>query len=122
MNYAHGTGQTPSKETISQFLERSFSDPPSINFTLFLTLMSEKLVRLDRSEELLSAFACFDEDDSGFVGIEMLRHWLAQVGDKMTADELDKFLLSKPYADRKGRFNYREFVGALGASGQEQSK
>ncbi|PLW38173.1 hypothetical protein PCANC_11695 [Puccinia coronata f. sp. avenae] len=86
-----------------------------INFTTFLTMMSEKLLELDAENELLEAFECFDEHDKGTIDGKELREWLATAGDKMSKEEIDK-LLSPPYADRHGTFNYRDFVSALRVS------
>jgi len=89
-----------------------------INFTTFLTMMSEKLLELDPEDVLLEAFECFDDHDKGANDARELREWLATVGDKMSKEEIDK-LLSPPFADRHGAFNYRDFVSALRVSEAE---
>ena len=38
-----------------------------ITFPMFLTMMGEHLYDFDAETELLAAFECFDESDSGFV-------------------------------------------------------
>ena len=43
------------------------SEEKGINFTMFLTMMSERLVQFDPENELVEAFACFDENDDGTV-------------------------------------------------------
>ncbi|KAJ9118238.1 hypothetical protein QFC22_004146 [Naganishia vaughanmartiniae] len=72
----------------------------SINFTQFLTMFGNHLLDLaDSEQEILEAFACFDEHDQGFVdvrgdakegmvvGQEGLRGWLKDYGDKMSDAE-----------------------------------
>ncbi|KAG0144575.1 hypothetical protein CROQUDRAFT_47070 [Cronartium quercuum f. sp. fusiforme G11] len=124
-------GQAPTPKLLSALLSSrpgSFApaqvDSPDyhqgLNFTTFLTLMSEKLLELDSEEELMEAFACFDESDNGIVDGKEIREWLASHGDRMSQVEIDK-LLSPPFADRHGNFNYRDFVSALRVSEAEDS-
>ncbi|KNZ56164.1 hypothetical protein VP01_2480g5 [Puccinia sorghi] len=109
------TGQAPTPKLLSTLLSSRPSNFGSakpetseynqgINFTTFLTMMSEKLLELDPEDVLLEAFECFDEHDKGSNDARELREWLATVGDKMPKEEIDK-LLSPPFADRHGAFN-----------------
>ncbi|KAH9824150.1 hypothetical protein DFH28DRAFT_879809 [Melampsora americana] len=124
-------GQAPTPKLLSSLLS---SRPHSIqsaeldsddyhqglNFTTFLTLMSERLLELDSEDELLEAFESFDESDKGIVDGQEIREWLGSLGDRMTSAEIDK-LLSPPFADRHGNFNYRDFVSALRVSEAEEA-
>ncbi|KAF7979384.1 hypothetical protein HWV62_42476 [Athelia sp. TMB] len=83
-----------------------------INFTMFLTMMSERLFEFDTEAELIEAFECFDENDTGLVRIDEMRKWLSEVGERMDQREIDK-LLKSSFADRQGNFNYREWVKVL---------
>jgi len=83
-----------------------------INFTMFLTMMSERLFEFDTEAELLEAFECFDENDTGMVKTEEMRKWLSDVGERMDQREIDK-LLKGSFTDRQGNFNYREWVKVL---------
>jgi len=83
-----------------------------INFTMFLTMMSERLFEFDTETELLEAFECFDENDTGMVKTEEMRKWLSEVGERMDQGEIDK-LLKGSFTDRQGNFNYREWVKVL---------
>ncbi|KAJ6621099.1 hypothetical protein B0H10DRAFT_1790424 [Mycena sp. CBHHK59/15] len=83
-----------------------------INFTMFLTMMSERLFEFDTEAELLEAFSSFDEDDSGMVKVEEMRKWLSEVAERMDEREIDKFLKGA-FTDRQGNFNYREWVKVL---------
>lgn len=60
----------------------------AVNFTMFLTMMGEHLLRLDKEEELSDAFGSFDEGDEGVVKVEELREWLGTTGDKMSQQEV----------------------------------
>jgi myosin regulatory light chain 12 len=59
-----------------------------INFTMFLTMMSERLFEFDTEAELLEAFECFDENDTGMVKTEEMRKWLSEVGERMDEQEV----------------------------------
>ncbi|KAF8898962.1 hypothetical protein BD779DRAFT_1486417 [Infundibulicybe gibba] len=83
-----------------------------INFTMFLTMMSERLFEFDTEPELLEAFESFDENDTGMVKVEEMRKWLSEVGERMDQREIDR-LLKGPFTDRQGNFNYREWVKVL---------
>lgn len=107
------SGQTPSTSLLQTLLTPpsgsapSGSQPRSINFAQFLTLFGQKLLELDTEQEILDAFACFDEDDDGLIDVPRsksrvmgqeeevdrvgepagLRGWLKEYGDRMTDKE-----------------------------------
>ncbi|KAE9403104.1 EF-hand [Gymnopus androsaceus JB14] len=112
-------GITPTKAMLDDLLSsrpgetssRSSSDK-GINFTMFLTMMSERLFEFDTEPELLVAFESFDENDNGTVKVEDMRRWLGELADRMSEQEIDKFLKG-PFTDRQGNFNYREWIKVL---------
>lgn len=59
-----------------------------INFTMFLTMMSERLFEFDTEAELIEAFESFDENDTGMVKVEEMRKWLSEVGERMDMQEV----------------------------------
>ena len=59
-----------------------------INFTMFLTMMSERLFEFDTEAELIEAFESFDENDSGFVKVSDMRKWLSEMADRMDQREV----------------------------------
>ena len=59
-----------------------------ITFPMFLTMMGEHLYEFDTEAELLEAFECFDENDSGVVKCDEMRKWLSEVGEKMDQTEV----------------------------------
>lgn len=71
------------------------SDPNDrgVNFTMFLTMMSERLFEFDVEAELLEAFASFDENDSGTVKVDEMRKWLSEVGERMDNYEVSAAFL-----------------------------
>lgn len=92
-----------------------------INFTMFLTMMSERLFEFDTEAELIEAFESFDENDTGLVKIDEMRKWLSEFGERMDMAEIDKFLKG-PFTDRQGNFNYRDWVKVLRVNDEEETK
>jgi len=127
-------GITPTKQMMEDLLSARpgglhVDEGRGINFTMFLTMMSERLFEFDTEHELVEAFSSFDENDTGFVKVEEMRKWLGEVGERMGEREvrvmmtmtstdcccwqMDR-LLKGPFTDRQGNFNYREWVKVLG--------
>ncbi|RXW22581.1 hypothetical protein EST38_g3292 [Candolleomyces aberdarensis] len=92
-----------------------------INFTMFLTMMSERLFEFDTEAELIEAFESFDENDKGTVKVDEMRKWLSEFGERMDMQEIDK-LFKGPFTDRQGNFNYREWVKVLRINDEEETK
>ncbi|KAL7417683.1 hypothetical protein BDY24DRAFT_375731 [Mrakia frigida] len=84
-----------------------------ITFTVFLSMMGDKLLKLDPEEELNEAFGSFDEGDEGVVRVEEMREWLRESGERMSEEEINKLFSSRFTDKRKGLFNYREFSKSL---------
>ena len=55
---------------------------------MFLTMMGEHLYDFDTEQELLGAFECFDESDSGFIKVDEMRKWLGESGERMDQSEV----------------------------------
>ncbi|KAJ4490924.1 hypothetical protein J3R30DRAFT_3694815 [Lentinula aciculospora] len=112
-------GITPTQAMLDDLLSSRPGDTSSIssadkgiNFTMFLTMMSERLFEFDTEPELLEAFESFDEKDNGTVRVEDMRRWLGELANRMSEQEIDKFLKG-PFTDRQGNFNYREWIKVL---------
>ena len=67
--------------------------PARLNLGAYLALLSRDLARLSRREELMAAFAAFDDDDSGQIDVAELREALLttapEAGQMLTEDEVD---------------------------------
>ncbi|KAA1468040.1 EF-hand [Dentipellis sp. KUC8613] len=119
-------GITPTKRMLDELLtarpgghdrmgSASSADDSSdrgINFAMFLTMMSEHLFEFDTEAELVEAFACFDEGDTGTVKGDEIRKWLSETGDRMDQAEIDRFLKGS-FSDHHGNFKYKEWVKVL---------
>lgn len=133
-------GISPSRQMLDDLLSarpgthnRSEESGRGVNFTMFLTMMGERLFEFDTEAELVEAFESFDENDTGFVKVEEMRKWLSEVGERMEpgevsiwgvwsgvadGEQIDKFLKG-PFSDRQGNFNYREWVKVLRVNADE---
>ncbi|KAF9269987.1 calcium-binding EF-hand domain-containing protein [Marasmius fiardii PR-910] len=123
-------GITPTESQLSNLLSSrpggqhvQPDDPKGINFTMFLTMMSERLFEFDTEPELIEAFESFDENDTGTVNVDEVRKYLKEMGDRMDDREIDRFLKGS-FTDRQGNFNYREWVKVLRVNeeGEEQNQ
>lgn len=102
----------PGSQNRSVSYEETSAVDRGINFTMFLTMMSERLFDFDTEAELVEAFGCFDEEDTGMVKVEEMRKWVNEVGEGMNEEEIER-LFKGSFTDRQGYFNYREWVKVL---------
>jgi len=80
-----------------------------VDFAEFMSLMSHKMKNTDTDEELIEAFKVFDRDSSGFISASNLRQVMANLGEKLTDEEVDEMVVGADL-DGDGRINYEEFV------------
>lgn len=112
--YLTGTllGIEPNPALLSQY----FSHVPS-PFTLasYLTTLTTHLAELSPRDDILSAFAAFDEGDDGVVNLDLLKDALQDMG--MRPDDVEK--ACRGWTNKKGlgmggdKFRYREFVDTV---------
>ena len=74
-----------------------------VNFPMFLTMMGERLFEFDSEAELVEAFECFDENDTGIVKVDEVRKWLKEVGDRMSEEEVSHTTLNTEFNSSGGR-------------------
>jgi Ca2+-binding EF-hand superfamily protein len=101
-------GKAPTDKDLDAMMAEA---PGPINFTMFLTMFGEKLNGTDPEDVIKNAFACFDEDNKGFVNEERLRELLTTMGDRFTEEEVDEMYREAPI--KNGNFDYVEFTRIL---------
>ncbi|XP_059151849.1 myosin regulatory light polypeptide 9-like [Physella acuta] len=100
------------KDPTDAYLDDMMSAAPGpINFTMFLTMFGDKLNGTDPEDVIKNAFACFDEEGTGFISEDRLRELLTTMGDRFTDEEVDDMYRDAPI--KKGNFNYLEFTRIL---------
>ena len=100
------------KMPTDQYLDSMMAEAPGpINFTMFLTMFGEKLNGTDPEDVIKNAFACFDEENKGFLNEDRLRELLTTMGDRFTEEEVDEMYREAPI--KNGNFDYVEFTRIL---------
>lgn len=95
------------------YLDSMMNEAPGpINFTMFLTLFGERLQGTDPEDVIKNSFACFDEENKGFIPEEQLRELLTTIGDRFSDEDVDDLLKEAPII-KDGQFDYLEFVRIL---------
>jgi Ca2+-binding EF-hand superfamily protein len=102
-------GQNPTDEYIESMIKEA---PGNINFTMFLTLMGEKMSGTDPEHEILQAFECFDDDKTGLIPADILREFMTTMGDRFTDEEVDIMFKGAP-PDSLNLFDYRQWCRVL---------
>lgn len=132
-------GQDSSPSATAQYFPPGAAQ--TINLPTFLNTISSSMAPLSSSQELLNAFAAFDDDDSGQIDVEELRdallHTTPEAGEApLTEREIDEVLSGftgrRAFGGKSTRtgglgggakkgevFRYQEFVASImgGAEG-----
>lgn len=123
-------GQDPSSSATTAYFPPG--DSQTISLPTYLNKIAAVLAPLSSSQELLSAFAAFDEEDSGQVDLAELRDTLLQTSPDsheapLTEREVDEaisgFAGKRAFGGRGAKsggtrnrgevFRYQEFVGSI---------
>ena len=72
-------------------------------------MMSRKIKDTDVEDEIRQAFGVLDKDGHGFISPVELRHVLANMGEKLTEEEVEEMIKKADY-DGDGQVNFEEFV------------
>ncbi|KAD5960383.1 hypothetical protein E3N88_11855 [Mikania micrantha] len=103
-------GKNPTEAELQDMIKEVDADGNgTIDFPEFLNLMAKKMKDPDSEEKLKEAFRVFDNDQSGFISAEELRHVMMNLGEKLTDEEVDE-MIREADVDGDGQINYEEFV------------
>lgn len=106
-------GQNPTEEELQDMIyEVEAEGNETIDFSEFLTMMAKMLNNTDIGEDMRQAFRVFDKDGDGLVNAAELRHVMANLGEKLTDEEVDE-MIREADTDGDGKVNYSEFLKML---------
>ena len=93
-------GQNPTDEELQDMInEVDVDGNGSLEFHEFCNLMSRQMKESSSEAELLERFKLFDKDGNGTISREELAQVMAQLGEKLTEDEIDEMIQD---ADKNG--------------------
>lgn len=84
----------------------------TVEFPVFLNLMSRKIKDTDTEEEIREAFRVFDRDGRGFIAAAELRHIMTNLGEKLTEEEADEMIREADF-NNDGNINYEQFITVM---------
>jgi calmodulin len=106
-------GQNPTEAELQDMVnEVDAEGNGTIDFPEFLTLMARKMKDTDSEEEIIESFKVFDRDGNGFIAAAELRHVMANLGEKLTDEEVDE-MIREADVDGDAQINYEEFVNMM---------
>lgn len=93
--------------------------PGPLNFTMFLSLFSEKLSGTDPEGTINDAFRMFDKDGKGTLPEEYIKDLLENMGDNFTKDEMKQTFKEAPVEG--GKLDYIRFTAIIKGSESEEA-
>uniref|UniRef100_A0A8I3NMZ8 Uncharacterized protein n=3 Tax=Canis lupus TaxID=9612 RepID=A0A8I3NMZ8_CANLF len=89
-------GLEPQKEEIKKMMRGHLG---KMNFSDFLTVMTQKISEKDTKEEILKTFKLFNDDETGKIRFKNLKHVAKESSENLTDEKLQKMI---DEADRHG--------------------
>lgn len=105
------TGQEANPSTISQYFPPGA--PQTQNMPSFLNTLASLLGPLSSQQELVNAFAAFDDDDSGQIDVAELRDALLHTSPESGERALDEREVNQVIGGFKGRREFSKGVSAV---------
>ncbi|OMH79544.1 Myosin regulatory light polypeptide 9 [Zancudomyces culisetae] len=100
-------------DTNEEYIEGMLKEAPGpINFTMFLTMMGEKLSLMDSEHEIYTALQAFDVDKSGMIKAGELQEALMHLGSRLSRQQVENLFADVPI-DENGMFKYSKLVDIL---------
>eukprot|EP00069_Balaena_mysticetus_P011608 bmy_21369T0 len=103
-------GFEPKKEEIKKMISEIDKERTGkMNFSDFLTVMTQKMSEKDTKEEILKAFKLFDDDETGKISFRNLKRVAKELGENLTDEELQE-MIDEADRDGDGEVNEQEFL------------
>ncbi|XP_077966380.1 myosin regulatory light chain, smooth muscle isoform X2 [Styela clava] len=102
-------------------LEAMLNDAPGqLNFTVFLSMMGEKIKGTDPEETILQAFKVLDPDNKGVINKDYLADMMMTSADRFSRDEVQQMYNISPI-DAAGMLDYKSLCYIV-THGQEEEQ
>ncbi|CAH1781676.1 unnamed protein product [Owenia fusiformis] len=107
-----GIGQNPSNKEVEELIKKhDVNQNGRMEFDEFLELMSVTVKPEEEVEdELRQAFKVFDKDGNGYISAKEMLVVLTKMGEEMSMEEVEEYIIKPCDVDGDGRINYEEFV------------
>uniref|UniRef100_H2YXU8 EF-hand domain-containing protein n=1 Tax=Ciona savignyi TaxID=51511 RepID=H2YXU8_CIOSA len=100
-------------------LEKMMEDAPGpLNFTVFLSMMGDKIKGTDPEDTIVQAFKILDSDDKGVLNKKVLAEILTTQADRFNQSELNQMFEIAPI-DAAGNLDYKSLCYIV-THGQEE--
>ncbi|XP_037531546.1 caltractin [Nematolebias whitei] len=94
------------KAVVSEFVKGSSG---TVDFSEFLSIMTQKMNEKDSKEEILKAFRLFDDDCTGKITFKNLKRVAKELGENLTDDELQE-MIDEADQDGDGEVSEEDFL------------
>ncbi|WIA20816.1 hypothetical protein OEZ86_004743 [Tetradesmus obliquus] len=106
-------GKNPTEAEVRSLIKEVDADGRGvINLQEFLGVMSREIRSYDSEQDIRNAWKVFDKDQRGFIEAKELRHVLTNIGEKLSAPEMED-MIREADPDSDGKIQYEEFVRML---------
>eukprot|EP01097_Dermamoeba_algensis_P004190 TRINITY_DN2775_c0_g1_i1.p1 TRINITY_DN2775_c0_g1~~TRINITY_DN2775_c0_g1_i1.p1 ORF type:complete len:154 (-),score=49.37 TRINITY_DN2775_c0_g1_i1:105-566(-) len=111
-NVMRALGLSPSEADLSQLItdaEKTYKDG-NINFDALLKIVGPKMNTAMTEDQVIEAFRAFDKDGNGQIPAHELRHYMANIGEKLNEEELEDLKREMSQKEKNGLVNYPEMI------------
>ena len=108
-----GLGYNPTDQEIEEMVTVLDSNKNGeIDFHEFFAMVSKKMSGGANDEEIKDTLRVFDKDCNGFISAAELRQALANLGQKLTEEEVDEMIKEVDF-DGDGQIDFAEFMSMM---------
>eukprot|EP00474_Spongospora_subterranea_P008880 CRZ09338.1 hypothetical protein [Spongospora subterranea] len=83
-----------------------------VEYADFVEIMTQKIAERDPDEEIMKAFALFDEDNTGKISLKNLRKVARELGENLADDELQA-MIDEFDKNQDGEIDAEEFMAIM---------
>mmetsp|Transcript_33913 Transcript_33913/g.43572 ORF Transcript_33913/g.43572 Transcript_33913/m.43572 type:complete len:172 (+) Transcript_33913:69-584(+) len=84
----------------------------TVDMDTYLEIMTDKYAMRDQDEEIMKAFALFDDDNSGYISIKNMRRVARELGENLGDEEIQA-MIDEFDRDQDGEISKEEFKSIM---------